>query len=715
MKHFLLMFAAVCLAACGGGGGGGTPPERNARLASLVLNSAELVPGFSSNVFDYTAEVANTTTSVTVIPTTEVDTSTVTVNGDPVASGTESAPIDLVEGENTVLTTVTSEDGTQLTYTVIVTRLPPPSSNATLADLTLTLTDLDQIFDPTLTSYTASTGHLGNSTFVIATPEDDGATITVNGIPAPAGLPSSPVPLAVGSSDLVVEVTAEDKINTASYTVTVTRADLASLGQEAYVKASNTNAEDAFGFGSFRIDQVTGPIDLVGAAVDASGDTLLIGAPGEQSRATGINGNQADNTLADAGAAYLLDRQGGSWTQTAYVKASNTDQRDRFGVATTLSGNIAAVGATGEQSLSAGVGGDQTDNSGRDVGAVYVFERADATSPWAQAAYVKASNADTDDQFGGALDLTGPLLVVGARFENSAATGINGNQTDESRADAGAAYVYTRSNGGSWLPAAYVKASNTDAGDEFGRAVAVTRTDLVIGAWLEDSSATGINGRENDRGAADSGAAYLFSHEAGSNLAQSAYVKASNTDADDRFGSSVALSGSLLAVGATGEDSAASGINGDESDNSLVDAGAVYVFEKAGDGTWSQIAYVKASNPGLEDFFGAAVALRGNLLIVGAPGEDSAARGINGDQNNELATDAGAVYVYERDAAGTFTQIAYVKASNADQDDIFGAAVALAGDSLYAGAAGEQSASTGINGNEADNSVRDAGASYVVR
>ena len=78
---------------------------------------------------------------------------------------------------------------------------------------------------------------------------------------------------------------------------------------------------------------------------------------------------------------------------------------------------------------------------------------------------------------------------------------------------------------------------------------------------------------------------------------QQAYLKASNTGADDAFGCSVAVSGDTVVVGAIGEDSNATGVNGNQSDNSAYDSGAAYVFVRSGT-TWSQQAYLKASNTG---------------------------------------------------------------------------------------------------------------------
>ncbi|MGE5241161.1 MAG: integrin, partial [Bacteroidota bacterium] len=229
------------------------------------------------------------------------------------------------------------------------------------------------------------------------------------------------------------------------------------------------------------------------------------------------------------------------------------------------------------------------------------------------------------------------------------ATGINGNQGDNSAADSGAVYVFTRS-GSIWTQQAYVKASNTGANDQFGWSVALAAdgNTLAVGAYGEASAASGINGDATNNAADLSGAAYVFTRS-GSTWTQQAYVKASNTGAGDIFGSSVALAaaGNVLAVGASGEASNASGINGDQGDDSAGKSGAMYVFSR-NHGSWTQQAYVKASNTGAGDVFGSSVALAadGNTLVVGANGEDSNATGINGNQGDNSASGSGAVYLY---------------------------------------------------------------------
>jgi hypothetical protein len=138
-----------------------------------------------------------------------------------------------------------------------------------------------------------------------------------------------------------------------------------------------------------------------------------------------------------------------------------------------------------------------------------------------------------------------------------------------------------RFDGTSWSQQAYIKASNTEANDRFGFAVALSAdgNTLAVGAYGEDSGATGINGDQSNNSAHHAGAAYLFRFD-GTSWAQRAYIKPSNTEADDYFGWVVALSahGNTLAVGAINEDSSATGIKGDQADNSAFIAGAVYIY-----------------------------------------------------------------------------------------------------------------------------------------
>jgi hypothetical protein len=316
--------------------------------------------------------------------------------------------------------------------------------------------------------------------------------------------------------------------------------------QQAYLKASNPNAGDNFGIsvslagdtlavgayganaddnsvpssgavyvfthtaGSWSQQAHIKPSNrggLFGYSVVLSGDTLAVGAPWEASNATGVNGNQADTSAPEAGATYVFTRTAGIWTQQAYLKASNTDRGDRFGLGLALDGDTVVVGARLEASAGNGVNGDQTDNSAPNAGAVYVFTRTGEL--WTQQAYLKASNAGADKNFGGSVAIQGDIVAVGSRLEDSNATGINGNQGNTTAPDSGAVYLFSRS-GGVWTQKAYLKASNSNAGDQFGVSVALSGNTLVVGADHEQSNATGVDGNQTDNSAQNSGAAYVF-------------------------------------------------------------------------------------------------------------------------------------------------------------------------------------------------------------
>ncbi|WP_445361818.1 histidine kinase [Microbulbifer sp. EKSA005] len=500
-----------------------------------------------------------------------------------------------------------------------------------------------------------------------------------------------------------------------------------------YFKASNTGAGDIFG---------------VSVAISADGHTLAVGAIREQSDAVGINGDQDnDDGIGPAGAVYVFVRVDNRWVQEAYIKASNNNRGNFFGVvALSGDGNTLAVGAPSESSNTTGINGDQGNTDATSSGAVYVFTRIDGS--WTQDAYIKASNTGSFDSFGRSLSLSddGRLLAVGAPYEDSDATGINGDQTDPTviltlpgeggtllvdangdgnnedqgtsdTSDSGAVYVFSHIDG-TWIQEAYVKASNTGANDEFGISVSLSGdgSTMAVGAIGEGSSAVGIDGEQSNNDAQQAGACYVFSRTDG-DWAQQAYIKASNTDSEDSFGQSVTLSdsGDILAVGASSEDSNAIGTDGDQSNDEAKDSGAAYVFTRT-DNKWAQQAYLKASNSDASDAFGESVSLTadGRTLVVGAPKEGSSAKGIGGDQNNNSVENAGAAYVFTL-VDEAWLQKAYLKASNTDANDNFGYSASLSadGDALVIGAPNESSSSTGINSDPDNNQAEISGAVYM--
>lgn len=437
--------------------------------------------------------------------------------------------------------------------------------------------------------------------------------------------------------------------------------------QQAFLKASNPDVLDRFAYG----------------AVAISGDTLVIGSRFEGSDATDVNGDESNNNAVDAGAVYVFTRTAGVWNQQAYLKASNTDASDFFGYSVAISGNTIIVGAPQEDSSATGIDGDESNNNAALSGAAYVFTRS--AGAWSQQAYLKASNTESGDNFGSVVAISENKAVISAPLEDSNATGVNGDENNNTSFMSGAAYVFSH-NAGIWSQEAYLKASNTDAFDKFGIDVAISNNLIVVGAYSEGSDSTGINGDENNNDASGSGAAYVFHYSPGS-WHQEAYLKASNTGASDSFGIAVDISDNTIVVGANLEDSDSSGVNGDESNDDAEGSGAVYVFTRFL-GFWIQQAYIKASNPDIDDWFGKSVAISGRTILIGAYHEDSNTSGIDGDENNNDSIDSGAAYVFTR-TDSIWSQQHYLKSEFPEDIYYFGAKVNIDGNTLLVSEQGE--------------------------
>lgn len=514
-----------------------------------------------------------------------------------------------------------------------------------------------------------------------------------------------------------------------------------------YFKASNTGAGDKFGSA---------------VALSANGEIMAVGASGERSNATcadnaslGVVCNQADDSIAGAGAVYVFARDASRWKQVAYLKASNNRASPfteyaysggpGFGTSLALSadGRTLAVGAPNETSNARGVNGDQSNASTPGAGAVYVFKSAASPTnnhsydSWRQEAYIKASNtrAAKDNtsaipaveyrrnsaNFGYHVALSGDgnLLAVSAPGETSNATGVNGNQDDNSIPYAGAVYTYTRrgdspNGGGTWAHQTYLKASNTRSPTvegltepRFGEGLALSSdgTTLAVGAPYESSGARGINGNQQDDSVWGSGAVYVFNQDGGA-WSQQAYVKAHNTAGGPMvkavgFGGSLALSadGNTLAVGAASEDNSGTGINppATERSTSFSSAGAAYVFTRS-NSTWSQQVYLKASNARQNQFYGSSLALSadGNTLAIGTLNDTDGS--VTGIPAISTVNPTGSVHLYQRSAA-TWTQRAYLKTGNN-----WSRGLALSGDgiTLGVGTPDERSKATGIQGDQTD-------------
>jgi hypothetical protein len=427
--------------------------------------------------------------------------------------------------------------------------------------------------------------------------------------------------------------------------------------QQDYLKAFNTQQEKYFGM-----------------SVAVSGDTVVVGGTGE---------------------AYVFVRNGSAWAQQAYLQSSTPTAREAFGIAVAVDGDTIVVGAS-----FAGSGPLETS------GAAYVFVRSGTA--WTQQAYLQGANTASGDYFGFSVGISGDTIVVGAYGEDSSNPGVNA-PPNEVAYNSGAAYVFVR-NGAqgapAWTQQAYLKASQTGQEDTFGMHVAVSGDTVVVGASAEDSSTTGVNSTPNEA-IFSAGAAYVFVRNSGI-WTQQAYLKASNTGIYDTFGMGVAVDADTIVVGAYGEDSSTTGSNSTPNEDAA-DAGAAYVFVR-NSGIWTQQAYLKASNSGAGDGFGARVAIDGTTIVVGAVWEDSGSTGVNSVPNNSVA-EAGAAYVFVRNS-GIWTQQAYLKAANTSVEDRFGWSVSVSGTTIAVSAAWEDSSTTGVN-TTPNEAAQNAGAAYV--
>jgi len=407
--------------------------------------------------------------------------------------------------------------------------------------------------------------------------------------------------------------------------------------------------------------------DYLGQSVGISGDTLVAGAYEED--------GGAFDPVGGAGAAYVFYRDGdgeNSWDEAAILRAETPETNGHFGYSAAIDGDIIAIGAWQIQSSS--------DNSW--AGSVFIFERNQGGADnWGLVKELKGKDTEGWDKFGNAIALSGNTLVVGAFYEDG---GIGDTTSDQ-----GAAYVFERNLGGAdnWGEAARLNASDGQTGDQFGKSVAIHGDIVVVGADWEDGGA----GDPLDR----VGAAYVYyRHEGGSHTwGEVDKLTASDAQADDHFGTSVAVHGSTIAVGAIKDDGGA----GDP----VANAGAVYIYDMnlGGADAWGERTILYASDPGETDFFGWRVCLDGGLLAV------SAYREHGGDGDPYFAS--GTLYLFERNNGGadTWGQVDRLRTADPNNGDNLGWSMDLDGETLVAGAWWE-------DGGEGD-PISNAGGAYI--
>ena len=349
-------------------------------------------------------------------------------------------------------------------------------------------------------------------------------------------------------------------------------------------------------------------------------------------------------------------------------------------------------------------------------------------------------------------ELSRASLAVSADGNTIAASSVNDDGPVNAVKNSGAVYVFRRSSIGMWSQEAYLRASNADVDDGFGREVSLSADGnvLAVGASDEDSNGIGIDpSTQADNSLHNAGAIYIF-RRTGTTWAQANYIKAPRVQVDNYFGSRLALSATAKILAtmslnpvttvhvyqwsgttwvadkplqpAAGNYFDGIAISGDGQRIAVATTEdldrPVRVFTRGTDGVWSLEQAIQDSQTVLGDAFGGAISLShdGSRLAVGAPYEASSGTGVNsGTEANNGAYASGAAYIFERTGT-TWTKQAYLKASNTKQGQEFAGRLAISGDgtTLLVGAEKEASNGMGINSNTQSNtSATNAGAVYV--
>ena len=369
--------------------------------------------------------------------------------------------------------------------------------------------------------------------------------------------------------------------------------------------------------------------DRFGQRVAISGSLVIVGAP------------WADGPVgANQGLAYLFDVSNPATpVRLATLTASDAEGDDAFGNSVAISGALAVVGATSDDTL-----GWQSN-----TGSAYVFDVSNPANP-VEVAHLTASDAAVGDEFG-IVAVSGDTLIVGAREDDNAG-GM----------DAGSAYIFVRS-GTTWTQQAKLTASDAAPEDGLGWAVSISGDTVVIGARPDVLSPPNV------------GKAYVFVKPIGgwssvsSPITETAKLTASDAAPGDEFGVSVAVSGDLVVVGAATYGGFA------------CCQGSVYVFRKPVGG-WSSVpspitetAKLTASDAAYGDSFGYSVTISDSLVVVGAIYDDGVA-----------GSGQGSAYVFDLCDPDNPVELAKLTASDAAANDDFGGSVAVNGALAVVGA-----------------------------
>nr|WP_294860090.1 T9SS type A sorting domain-containing protein [uncultured Fluviicola sp.] len=402
--------------------------------------------------------------------------------------------------------------------------------------------------------------------------------------------------------------------------------------------------------------------DAYGNTVSKDGDFAAVGSVYD------------DNLGEDAGTVYIYKNQpDGTWQETQILTASDGMAGDYFGRYVALSGNYLLVGSSYADVL--GVNNSVIENAG----AVYVFEK-NQNDIWIEVVKLTAIDPHTDDNFA-EVALYGRYAVVGASYNSYDTAGSN------FILNAGAAYIFERTDGGQWLQLQKITASDRSHGAHFSR-VAIYNHQLVVGAYGANTNA------ENQDPLYNAGAVYFFERNLSGTWEEIQKLTPSQRHANDAFGQSVAISANHILTGAHLE---ADDLNGN---NLLTDAGAAYLFERNTNNDWIQIQKMSAPDRQQQDIFGYSVALDGSYALVGSLYNNLNATGGNSMDN------AGAAYLYENNGNTNWTFIQKIVAPDRSPYDNFSISLEMEGATILIGATTEDEDSNG------QNTLQSAGSAY---
>ncbi|GMT42012.1 MAG: hypothetical protein IEMM0002_0423 [bacterium] len=354
-----------------------------------------------------------------------------------------------------------------------------------------------------------------------------------------------------------------------------------------------TPAENSWDAGTELVAFDAAPGDWFGKSVGLSGRNIIVGAM------------KADGVETDSGAAYIYHRTSKtSWDDVVKISSQSAQLGGNFGSSVGISGDYAIVGASGEEG-SAGTGtvmqlkddADSDADSSGNSGAVYVFRLTD-TNSWGEGRKITAPDAQPEDYFGASVGTSGEYSIVGAYGEDGG--------DDDPLPGAGAAYIFQRINSNQWGHVSKLTAPDAQKHDKFGYSVAVHGDYAVVGAPYENGS--GGDSTKN------SGAAYVFYRTDHNKWDSVRKLTASDPGEDDRFGTSVAINGDYIIVGAMNVDG--------RGEDPVMDVGAAYIFKRVTKNEWSQGKKILPKRKKTNALFGSAVGIYDERSIVGAPGMD---------------------------------------------------------------------------------------------